>query len=90
MSTLRNGNPMAATRGATHKRAKAALGDALDKRLGIIEAAEFGLLASVIGVGVESVQARLDAATLGELQEWTEAVEGKTNDLFAGCGTGVA
>jgi hypothetical protein len=76
-TTARKGNPLSASRGAAVRRAKRALGEAIDARLDLdVERMELALLASLIGTAMESVRARLDAATLGEVLAWTEALEG--------------
>lgn len=81
MSTLRNGDPLAATRGAAHRLAKKALGDAIDDRIELdVDRMELELLASVIGCGAGEVRARLDAATLGELLDWTKRVRGEASE----------
>jgi len=65
-----------ATDGVAVQRAKAALGDAIDRRLDLdIETMELTMLARVIGVEPGSVRERLDAATLAELLEWTRRIE---------------
>ena len=65
-----------ATDGVAVQRAKAALGDAIDRRLDLdIETMELTMLARVIGVEPEKVRERLDAATLAELLEWTRRIE---------------
>jgi len=74
-STARKGNPRQASRGAAVARAKAALGDAIDRRLQIdLEAMEFAMLAGVIGVPADEVPGRLNSATLDELELWTRAI----------------
>jgi hypothetical protein len=73
-------NPQFATKGAAVRRAKAALGDAIDERLAIdLEEMEFALLAKVLGCKPTQVKGRLKGATLGELEEWKRLV------LSAGC-----
>lgn len=74
-STAKNGNPTQASRGAAVKRAKAALGDAIDAKLNLdIEAMELRLLADTIGCDAAFVRGMLDAATLKQLEEWTKKI----------------
>lgn len=76
-STAKKGNPLQASRGAAVRRAKKALGDAIDARLHLDrERMELDLLAAVTGLPRGEVRARLDVATLEELGRWLAAVEG--------------
>lgn len=75
ISTARKGNPRSASRGAAVARAKAALGDAIDRRLNLdVEAMELAMLAAVTGIPNSEVRARLNTATLDELEAWTRLI----------------
>ncbi|QOV87622.1 hypothetical protein [Humisphaera borealis] len=61
VSTSRKGDPQAASRGASVARARAELGDAIDRRLNLdIEAMELALLARAIGVSTSQMRASED------------------------------
>ena len=80
-TTARAGDPNRASRGAAVRRAKQALGDAIDRRLGYdFEQAELALLASVIGAPMAEVRNRLKVATLAELEAWIALVERRRLD----------
>jgi molybdenum cofactor biosynthesis enzyme len=74
-STARKGDPLQASRGAAVKRAKAALGDAIDLRLNLdVDRMELDLLAAVTGLPRGDVRERLAVATLEELEQWRAAI----------------
>lgn len=75
-TTAQAGNPKEASRGAAVKRAKAALGDAIEVRLALdFDLIAFDLLGKVIGCERDEVKARLDIATLADLESWTKAID---------------
>ena len=74
-STARKGNPSQASRGAAVRRAKAKLGDTLDKVLEPkIDDLYYSALSVVIGCSASEVPSKLSVASLSELEAWTEAV----------------
>jgi hypothetical protein len=79
-STAKKGDPQNASRGAAVRRAKAELGDAIDRLLNLqIEEMELSLLGKTIGVEPDDVRERLNDATLGELLEWKRTLEDRAN-----------
>jgi len=75
-STARKGNPKAASRGAAVARARTAFHEAHDTRVWAMELLMYAeLIGLPVGASRDEIAARLDNASLAELEAWTRQIE---------------